>query len=76
MNTDPEGDMRRAQGRLAVYVIVFTAAVWVLATWAGNYFDWPLKSRLVFDGLALLGFGFAMAVIWRVWRMGRTDDEG
>ena len=76
MTNDPRHTTHTAQGRFAVYIIVFTAAVWVLATWAGNYFDWPLKSRLVFDFLALLGFGFAMAIIWRVWRSGRTDDEG
>lgn len=75
MSEDAQQNLNQRLGRMAIYIIIVTASVWVVATWAGNHWGWPMKSRLVFDLMALGGFGFALAVIWRVWRT-RQKDEG
>lgn len=75
MGTDPEHDARARQGRFAGLVIAFTAALWVVATWAGSRWDWPLAMRTLFDLVALGGFVFALIVTFRIWRA-RQKDEG
>jgi hypothetical protein len=75
MGTDPEHDARARQGRFAGLVIAFTAALWVVATWAGSRWDWSLAIRTLFDLVALGGFVFALIVTFRIWRA-RQKDEG
>jgi Family of unknown function (DUF5337) len=73
MSTDPEHNARAGQGRLAGLVIAMTGALWVGATWAGNHWDWPQRSRALVDLVALGGFAFALIVTWRIWRAGQKD---
>jgi hypothetical protein len=74
MSSDPQIQMRVAQGRLAGLSIALTGVLWVLATWAGEHWDWPQRTRALFDLAALAGFGFAMIVTYRIWRARRKDE--
>ncbi len=74
MSNDPH-DKRAQQGRVAGLVIAFTGALWVGATWAGAHFDWSVRTRALFDLLALAGFAWALIATYQIWRS-RQDDEG
>ncbi|WP_281841786.1 DUF5337 domain-containing protein [Sinisalibacter aestuarii] len=74
MSTDPEKHARTRQGRLAGLVIAMTGALWVGATWAGNHWDWPQRTRALVDLAAFGGFAFALIVTWRIWRAGQKDE--
>ena len=74
MSTDPGHNARARQGRLAGLVIAMTGALWVGATWAGNHWDWPQRTRALIDLVALAGFAFALIVTFRIWRASRKDE--
>ena len=74
MGTDPEHQALARQGRLAGLVIAVTGALWVVATWAGNHWNWSTGTRALFDLAALGGFVFALIVTFRIWRARRKDE--
>lgn len=75
MSSDADIQLRATQGRLASLIIALTAVLWVGVTWAGAHWDWPQRTRALFDLAALAGFAFAMIVTYRIWRL-RQKDEG
>ncbi|RMH49708.1 MAG: hypothetical protein D6686_07430 [Alphaproteobacteria bacterium] len=75
MSSERERREERArQGRVASLVIAFTGALWVVAVWAGNHWDWPQRYRALADLAALGGFVFALILTWRLWKSGRKDE--
>ena len=70
-NTDRVG----RQGRLASLVAAGTGVFWIAAIWAGNQYDWPQRTRALFDLIALGGFAFVVITAFRIWRS-RQKDEG
>lgn len=60
---------------MAAIVIAATAVIWVTASWAGARYGWSMRSRALFDLLALAGFAFALVTTFRLWRA-RQKDEG
>ena len=63
------------QGRLASLVAAGTGVFWIAAIWAGNQYDWPQRTRALFDLIALGGFAFVVITAFRIWRS-RQKDEG
>ncbi len=74
MSNDPE-QKRKTDGRMAAIIIAATGVFWVAATWAGAKFGWSMRTRALFDLLALAGFAFALITTYRIWRK-RARDEG
>ena len=59
-------------------VALFTAGVgifWVLSTWAGGQFGLSNRMIVLFDIMALFGFGWALWMTYGIWRS-RQKDEG
>ena len=52
-----------------------TGVFWIGAVWAGNHWDWPLRTRALLDLIALAGFAFVLIMAFRIWRA-RQKDEG
>ena len=69
-NTDGVG----RQGRLASLVAAVTGLFWIAAIWAGNQYDWPQRTRALFDLIALAGFAFVLITAFRIWRSRRKDE--
>ena len=63
------------QGRLAGLVAAATGVYWVAVTWAGSHWDWPQRTRALFDLIALAGFAFVLITAFRIWRS-RQNKEG
>ena len=64
-----------AAGRRLALAIAGTGLFWIAATWAGAHFGWSNRTRALFDLIALAGFGWALAGVFRLWRA-RRNDEG
>ena len=61
-------------GRLAAIVMVATGLFWMATTWMGSQMGLSMRTRALFDLMALAGFGYALWLTWRTWRM-RQDDS-
>ena len=75
MTTGSDNGAIQRQGRLASLVAVGTGLFWIAAFWAGNQWDWPQRTRALFDLIALAGFAFVLITAFRIWRA-RQKDEG
>lgn len=62
-------------GRKAALVIAGTGVFWILATLIGAEYGWSNRTRALFDVIALAGFGLAVVMIYKIWRM-RQNDQG
>jgi hypothetical protein len=65
------------QARQVAVVLVATAVLWMLLTWAGGLYGWPARFAFLIDLLALAGFAWALIVSLRLWRArrNRSGDE-
>ncbi|MCO4842202.1 MAG: DUF5337 domain-containing protein [Yoonia sp.] len=64
-------------GQRAAIVMAGTGIFWICATFAGEKLGLPLRTRALFDLVALAGFGFALYLTFKLWRDRRHDkDEG
>ena len=75
MATGSDNDATQRQGRLAGLVAAGTGLFWIGAVWAGNQWDWPVRTRALLDLIALAGFAFVLITAFRIWRA-RQKDEG
>ncbi len=75
MATDRTTGALARQGRLTGLVAAATGVFWIGAIWAGNHWDWPQRTRALFDLIALAGFAFVLIATFRIWRA-RQKDEG
>lgn len=62
-------------GRQAALVLAGVAVFWIAATWIGGQMGLSNRVRALFDLMALAGFGFALWMAYRVWRM-QKDSAG
>ncbi|WP_458790198.1 DUF5337 domain-containing protein [Yoonia sp. MH D7] len=61
----------------AALVMAGTGVFWVCATFAGDKLGLSLRTRALFDLVALAGFGFALYLTFKLWRQRQHDkDEG
>ena len=75
MTNDRNTDALARQGRLTGLVAAGTGLFWIGAIWAGNHWDWPQRTRALFDLIALGGFAFVLIATFRIWRA-RQKNEG
>lgn len=64
-----------ARGRRIALVIAGVGLGWILATYLGEALDLSQRLRALFDLVALAGFGWAIWMIYRLWR-DRQKHEG
>ncbi len=74
MTTGSDNGAIQRQGRLASLVAGGTGLFWIAAFWAGNQWDWPQRTRALFDLIALAGFAFVLITAFRIWRARRKDE--
>jgi hypothetical protein len=67
-------DKLRIQTRLASIVILVTAISWLGISHIGGVYGWPPKFAILMDFAALAAFGWAIIVLFRVWRKSREDE--
>jgi threonine/homoserine/homoserine lactone efflux protein len=67
-------DLNR-RGRRIALVIAGTGVAWIAATALGQALDWSQRLRALFDLMALAGFGWAIWMIYGLWRA-RQKHEG
>jgi uncharacterized membrane protein len=72
MTPDPKERHLARQARLVAIVIAGTMALWIGAQFVGGQMGWPPRFALLFDGLAVAGFFWALVVTYRIWRQRRS----
>jgi len=72
MTPDPKERHLARQARLVAIVIAGTMALWIGAQFVGGRMGWPPRFALLFDGLAVAGFFWALVVTYRIWRQRRS----
>lgn len=60
-------DTGKAGRRLAL-VIAGTGIFWIFATLIGDEYGWSMRTRALFDLLALAGFGVGLLLAIGLWR--------
>ncbi|SDH56371.1 DUF5337 domain-containing protein [Alloyangia pacifica] len=68
-------DQQGRQGRIIALVIAGTGLAWIVVTVAGEMLGWTQRTRALFDLAALAGFGWAIWMIYGLWRSRRTDKD-
>ncbi|MDU8910555.1 DUF5337 domain-containing protein [Aestuariicoccus sp. MJ-SS9] len=68
-------DTTRA-GRITALVIAGVGLFWIAATALGSALEWSQRTRALFDLAALAGFGWAIWMIYGIWRQRRNDRDG
>jgi uncharacterized membrane protein YfcA len=71
---DPEHQQAR-KGRLTALLIAGTGVFWIIATLIGAQMGWSMRTRALFDLIALAGFVLAIVMIYQIWRA-RQKDQG
>lgn len=71
----PQTPVVRKQARIASIVIAVTAVLWVGANWIGGQMGLPIKYAFLFDFAAIAAFGWALIVLFQVWRDGQQTKE-
>jgi threonine/homoserine/homoserine lactone efflux protein len=62
-------------GQHAALFLAGVAVFWIVVTWVGGALGWSLRVRALFDLFALAGFGWALWMIYQVWRSRQTDKR-
>ncbi|MDF1802814.1 DUF5337 domain-containing protein [Thalassovita sp.] len=63
------------KGRKAAMLIAGTGVFWVLATLIGGQMGLDMRTRALFDLIALAGFILAIAMIYQIWRARQNDQR-
>ena len=58
-------------GRQAALVFVATGLFWIAAIWIGGRLGLSIRTRALFDLIALAGFAFGLWMTYRAWRIGQ-----
>ena len=72
--TDRDHQLAR-KGRVTALVIAATGVFWILASLIGAEMGWSMRTRALFDLIALAGFILAIVMIYQIWRA-RQKDQG
>lgn len=59
-------------GRRASLLLAGTGVFWIVTVFLGGQFDWPVRIRVFFDIMALVGFGCALLLTFQARRLGRS----
>ncbi len=65
----------RKQARIASIVIAATIVLWMGANWVGGQIGLPIKYAFLFDFVAMAAFGWALIVLFGVWRDGQQTKD-
>ena len=74
--TGRRSDADRAQIRLASMVIAVSMLLWFGASFLGGRLDLPARYAFLVDMLTLAALGWALWVIFSVWRKGPDGGRG
>ncbi len=70
------GDLDTAKaGQRAALVMAGTGVFWIVATFAGEKLGLDMRIRALFDLMALAGFGFALYMVFKLWRSRQRDED-
>ncbi len=73
--TAPQEETQTQKGRMVALVIAATMFLWLVAQWAGRYFDWPARFAFLFDMMAIAAFIWSLYVTYQIWR-DRRHNQG
>jgi Family of unknown function (DUF5337) len=73
-NSNPK-DAQRRQMRTASIVILVTMVGWMGASFIGGRIGLPTRFAFLFDLAALAAFGWALVVIFQVWRARQQTED-
>ncbi|MFT6025168.1 MAG: hypothetical protein ACI9PY_003302 [Ascidiaceihabitans sp.] len=68
-------DKTTKAGQRSSLLIAGLGVFWLCVNLAGNYFGWSNRTRAFFDLAVLAGFGFALWIVFNIWRT-RQKDKG
>lgn len=63
------------RGRVIALLIAGIGLAWIAATALGAALDWSQRLRALFDLVALAGFGWAIYLIYGLWRDRREHKD-
>ena len=63
------------KGRRIALFLAGVAVFWIVLTELGRANGWSLRTRALFDLIALAGFGFSIWMTYGLWR-DRRNDKG
>ncbi|MCM2560862.1 DUF5337 domain-containing protein [Lutimaribacter sp. EGI FJ00015] len=63
------------KGRRTAILIAGTGMFWILATLIGAEMGWSMRTRALFDLIALAGFVLAIVMIYQIWRARQNDQR-
>lgn len=63
------------RGRIIALIIAAVGIGWILATALGQSMGWSQRVRALFDLAALAGFGFAIWMIYGLWRLRQQHKD-
>lgn len=70
--TQAERDAKQARaGRRAALLMAGTGLFWIAAMFLGRFFEWPVRTRALFDLMALAGFGLSLWLTYQARKAGR-----
>ncbi|THD73384.1 hypothetical protein E7681_11855 [Thalassobius vesicularis] len=71
---DRDAELAR-KGRKVALLIAGTGAFWIAATFIGGQMGLDMRTRALFDLIALAGFVLAIAMIYQIWRARQNDQR-
>lgn len=74
MSEQKDAELAR-KGRITSLVIAGTAVFWIVASFVGGELGLPIRTRALFDLIALAGFVYAIVMIFQIWRA-RQNSKG
>ncbi|QFS82175.1 hypothetical protein FIU97_05230 [Roseivivax sp. THAF40] len=63
------------RGRRIALIIAGTGVLWIASTAIGVSQGWSVRTQSLFDLAALAGFGWALWMIYELWRDRQKDKD-
>ena len=70
-----DSDDLARRGRRIALIIAGTGVLWIAATALGVSQGWTVRTQALFDLAALAGFGWAIWMIYQLWRDRQKDKD-
>ena len=67
--------LTRSAGLGALALIAGTGLFWIAATALGAYLGWDQRTRALCDLVALAAFGYAIFMLYGLWRDRQKDKD-
>ena len=74
MTNDPKPHSQ-TDGRRPALFLAGVGVFWVVATWLGGQLGLSMRTRALFDLIALAGFGWALWMTYGIWRSRQNDER-